>query len=510
MFKKKRLLIAIIAIGLFIRVYGISEVPLYGDELTMAYDSYSILKTGRDATGEFLPLTFKMGAGRPGGYIYASLPFVALFGPSALGVRSLSVLSGLGMIILMYFLGKKIFSEKVGIFASFMASLSPWDVYLSRGGFEAHFALFLATFGIVAFLYVRENHKIYLLWGLSWGFAIHTYPTYKLTLPLLFVILLLYIGVKKVISNRLFIVSTVVLIVFGGFAAREVIVGGSEGRFLSLNVFADRNISETIIQKINFDRNVSTLPANFKPIFYNKAVEYGRMLLENHIESISNQFLFLRGDRNPRHNPGEMGMLYLIELPLLFISLIYFSFNDRKNLALIFSWILIVPLATMLLSDPGHGLRNSFMIPPFILVSSYALSKISSSKKLVSISIMLIQLVYILQQVYFIAPKKFASFWSLPAKEAVFVAQELKSKYENVFMSDSIDNIEYAYPVYAKIEPNIVINQYGKYPKKYDNVSIVNNIGNIESKYGRSLVVVEKDVDSENFVPGIKSYEVGE
>ena len=77
---------------------------MYGDELTIVYDSYSILKTGMDQTGEKLPLTFRMGAGRLGGYIYGTVPFVYLFGPSILGVRALSLLSGLGMIVVIYFL----------------------------------------------------------------------------------------------------------------------------------------------------------------------------------------------------------------------------------------------------------------------------------------------------------------------------------------------------------------------------------------------------------------------
>jgi len=76
----KNWLVIALALGFIIRIIGITELPLYGDELTMAYDSYSILNTGRDQTGELLPLTFTMGAGRPGGYIYASLPFIAIFG----------------------------------------------------------------------------------------------------------------------------------------------------------------------------------------------------------------------------------------------------------------------------------------------------------------------------------------------------------------------------------------------------------------------------------------------
>ena len=89
------ILLAILILGFIIRVYKINSLPLYGDELTIVYDSYSILKTGMDQTGQFLPLTFKMGAGRPAGYVYGSIPFIAIFGPTVWGVRGLSLLSGL-------------------------------------------------------------------------------------------------------------------------------------------------------------------------------------------------------------------------------------------------------------------------------------------------------------------------------------------------------------------------------------------------------------------------------
>ena len=149
--KIKLILLAILLLGFLLRAYSITSLPLYGDELTIVYDSYSILKTGMDQTGERLPLTFKMGAGRPAGYVYGSIPFVALFGTTEWGVRGLSLFSGLGIIVLMYFLGRKLFTEKVGLFASFLTSISLWDIYLSRGGFEVHFAGFVTRFGVVLF-----------------------------------------------------------------------------------------------------------------------------------------------------------------------------------------------------------------------------------------------------------------------------------------------------------------------------------------------------------------------
>src|SRR3989339_617663 len=477
-------LLGILLLGFTLRAYKVTQLPLYGDELTMVYDSYSLLKTGKDQTGASFPFTFKMGAGRPAGYVYFSIPFVAIFGPGAWGVRGLSVLSGLGIIILMYILGKKLFNEKVGQIASFLTSISMWDIYLSRGGFEAHFALFLAILGVTLFLY-----KKYIPMSIAWGLAIFTYPTFKLTLPLMFLTLLWFGGIKDTLKSKLFIASLIILAVLGGFAINETLKGTSEERFSRLNIFSDLSLQQTIVQKVNGERNLSGLPDILKPVFYNKPFEYSRILLENYMENISANFLYLRGDRNPRHNPGEWGMLYLIELPLLFVGLYHLGKNEKKKLVLLISWILIVPLATMLLGQT-HALRNNFMIPPLILISAYALSNLSKILARLTVAIMLIQLVFVLEAVYFLAPNKFADFWSASAKEASFNAVENKNNYKNIVLSTKIDNIEYAYPVYAKIDPSLVIAQYGKYPKVYGNVIITDDLKSIG--VDSNVLVLEK------------------
>jgi hypothetical protein len=460
------LLVGIVILGFLFRIYRIASLPMYGDELTMVYDTYSILKTGKDSTGQAFPLTFKMGAGRPGGYIYASVPFVYLFGPTELGVRSLSLLSSLGIIVLMYFLGKKLFSEKVGFIASLLTSVSLWDIYLARGGFEAHFGLFLALFGTTLFLY-----KKYIPWALSWGLAIFTYPTFKLTLPLMFLILLFYSRIKNIVKSKIFVGSVLILALFGGLAARETFMGLSEARFLNINIFSDNNVQQRIIQLVNEERNFSTLPATLKPIFYNKPLQYFRALLDNYTENLSISFLFIRGDGNPRHNPGEWGMLYAIELPLLFIGIVSLWKKEKKKLALIVAWILITPLATMFIND-AHGLRNDLMLPSFILISSYALFNLPKKLFVLSMGLFFIQLIFVMQRVYFLAPNKFAGFWSAEAKTASMEAIGNPDKSKTIILSTKIDNMEYAYPVYAKIDPNLVIAQYGKFPKVYDNIVI--------------------------------------
>jgi 4-amino-4-deoxy-L-arabinose transferase-like glycosyltransferase len=458
---KKSILIilGILIIGFLLRIYRVTEMPMYGDELTLVYDSYSILKTGHDQTGKFLPITFSMRGRSPGGYVYASLPFVAIFGPTAMGVRSLSLLSSLGIIVLMYFLGKKLFNEKVGLIASFLAAISPWDIYLARGGFETHFALFLTLLGVVAFL-----NKKYIVTSIVWGLAFLTYPTFKLTLPILFLVICWYAGIKDLIKNKFFIISLVVLTIFGGITAVETFRGG-EQRFLAINVFSQ----EQVIQKVTGDRNFSTLPLILKPIFYNRPLEYFHTVLDNYVDNFSIKFLYLRGDGNPRHNPGEWGMLYLVDLPLLFVGIFYLA--KSRELKLLLAWILIAPLAPMLIGE-AHGLRSDLILPPLILISAFAISKLSKPFAVASIGLMLVQLVFILNAVYFLAPAKFATFWSAEAKSASLWAIKNENKGKKVVLTTKIDNIEYAYPVYAKIDPNLVIMQYEKFPKIYGNVTI--------------------------------------
>lgn len=461
------ILIAILILGFVLRIYKINAMPLYGDELTIVYDSYSILKTGRDQTGEFFPVTFKLGAGRPAGYVYGSIPFVALFGPSVGGVRGLSLLSGLGIIILMYFLGKKLFDPQVGLIASFLTSISMWDIYLSRAGYEAHFALFLTLLGVVLFL-----HKKWIPMALSFGLAAFTYPTFKLTIPLLGILLVLLNGFKSIVTDKKFISAFLVLLVFAGFSFRETIKGVSEARFLRLNVLSDIKLKEEITQIINEQRKLSTLPLFAKELMYNKPFRYTRILFENYVSNLSPEFLYLRGDRNPRHNPGEWGMLYLVEIPLLFIGLYFLTKLEKKNLMFLIAWVLIVPLATMLL-DQTHALRNNLMLPPLILITAYALYNLPKVISSFAVLIMMVQLSFVLMTIYFFAPYKFGSFWSIDAKNASLSAMG-QDKNKEVILSTKTGDIEYAYPVYAKVDPRLVISQYQKWPKVYGNVKIIN------------------------------------
>jgi 4-amino-4-deoxy-L-arabinose transferase-like glycosyltransferase len=493
--KQNYLLLIILLFGLLLRVYQLTSKPMYGDELTIVYDSFSILKTGQDQLGNFLPVTFRMGAGRPGGYVYFSLPFVFAFGPTALGVRGLSLVSGLGVILLVYLLAKDLFSKKIALLAAFITATSPWDLSLSRGGFEAHFALFLMLLGTYLFIRAKQKPQAYLFSALSWGLAIHTYPTYKFTLPIFLLVLVWYTGgVKKLItskSKKILSISLIMLALFFGLAAKETFTGQSEERFLSINIFARQDIRGQIEHNINYDRLVTTLPESVVFLFHNKAIEYSKLYLSSYLKNFSYDFLFLNGDGNPRHNVSEMGELYWIEVLLVFTGFLVLFKRDLKRFYFILFWILVVPIATALLVSP-HALRDAFMFVPLVFLSAYGFNFLLEQKYLFKGLTLLVvglfffaQFVFVLNNIYFLSPNKHARLWAYPAKKAIEEAVLKKNDFDYVILSTKIENIEYAYAVYEKINPSKVIEQ-NKNPTQLNGVSFKNYsnvfIGDISKK----------------------------
>lgn len=484
------ILAAIVVLGFALRLYGLDQNSLYGDELTLVYDTYSILKTGHDQNGIFLPLTFKMAEGRPAGYVYFSIPFVAVLGPSVLAARLLSAFSGVGIIILLFTIGKHLLNEKIGLIAALLAAVSPWDINLSHGGFETHFALLLTLIGVALFLKAKAKPYKLVLSMLFLGLAINTYSTYKLTIPLMMAALVYYAGqYKEWFEKKIVIwsaISAIIILLTGALMVNQALTAGSEGRFLNLNIFNQSKLKDQIIQKINSERDMDSIPKSLSPLFHNKSLEYTFVLFESFVNNFSPEFLFWHGDGNPRHNGSTMGELYPIEIVFTGIGLFYLFVRQRRRLKLVLPWLLIAPLPAALLNEP-HALRSSLMLPPLILLSAsgiYYLWELVGKKKMGWVMwiiglAFLFQFLIFADRFYFLAPNQFSRFWSYPAKLASEIANGNAGDFNNVILSDRIESIEFAYPVYQQVDPKTVIAQnqnksfLGKHSfKKFGNVYV--------------------------------------
>lgn len=463
--KATLLLFLILLVASFLRFYQITANPkaMYGDELTLAYDAYSLLKTGQDQKGNPHPLVFSLGGGRPGGYIYATVPFVALFGPTAFASRMVSVLSGIGIVILLYLLGKKLLSQNTGLAIAIVAAINPWQLSLSRGPFESHFALFLTLLGVYAFVRGLKKKWWFLLFGLSFGLASQTYSTYRLTIPLMTILLL---WIKRDSFKKPFLIFSLALIAFSAILSVYLTVSrGNQDRFDIINIFKNQDLRSAISQKIRNERLLDSLSPATANILHAPQLELLSLLSENYFQNLLPDFLFLHGDGQVRHNPAETGGFFWIDLILLIIGTVYLFKKEKGLLTLLTGWILIAPIATSLVGG-AHALRSSLLLPPLLILVGIGVWRLLENKHKINPLILLIlslvfviQFIFFIDRFYFVAPQKHARFWSYPAKEAVALTLKNQAKFDYIILSNDIDNMEFAYPAYTKLDPDLVIKQ---------------------------------------------------
>lgn len=108
------LLLGIVIFAFVIRFYRVSEIPsgFFADEASIGYNAYTILTKGIDEYGVNYPLFFRaFGEYKNPVQIYATVPFIALFGLNEFSVRLVSVIFGVLSIFALYILTNEVFKK---------------------------------------------------------------------------------------------------------------------------------------------------------------------------------------------------------------------------------------------------------------------------------------------------------------------------------------------------------------------------------------------------------------
>src|SRR3989344_4109744 len=90
-------LVGVVILGFAIRLYKITSSPagIYIDEASIGYNAYSLITTGKDEHGQFLPLWFyAFGEYKLPVYIYLVAYTQIFLGPTDLSVRLPAVILG--------------------------------------------------------------------------------------------------------------------------------------------------------------------------------------------------------------------------------------------------------------------------------------------------------------------------------------------------------------------------------------------------------------------------------
>lgn len=451
---KKRIkfaLFLIVALAFFLRFYKVWEVPpsLNWDETSIAYNAYSILKTGRDEWGELFPLHFRaFGEYKLPMQIYLSIPGILLFGLSEMGVRITPVVYGTITVLLTFFLAREIFrNNKTALLSAFLLAISPWHIQLTRASFESSLAVCFVVAGILFFFKGLKKGNLLPLSALFFGFSIYTYNAERFFIPV-FVITLVFIFRDRLWAIRKKRGLIIAFLIFSLFILRLLpVVFGPEGqaRFKLVSVVDDPGF----VLEINEARGNLDLPSPIPRLVHNKLTHFIWKVGGNYLAHYTPSFLFFHGGGHKQHHVQGMGELYLTEMPFLLLG-IWFLFRERKKRLQYFfvSWILLsaVP-ASMAFDCIPHVLRTLVALPSYQLLTAFGFVRFSEKikgywgKRAVKIMVVLIafclfvNFIYYLNLYYRKYSFSYSRDWQYGYKQVMEYVAGNQEKYDRVIIT---------------------------------------------------------------------------
>jgi len=445
----KRVLVLILLLAGLLRLWRLSEVPvsLFGDELDVGYQAYSILKTGRDYYGNYMPLHFhSLAEWRTPLYLYSVVPTVGLFGISPLGVRLPAAIFGILGVYVFYLLTKELFEdERFGLLSAFVLAISPWHIQYSRAAFEVTQLLFFLILGLFFFFKALKNGRWLWLSAVCFSLTPWVYSTAKLFVPML-ILFLVVVWWKDLLGlkGKYLLRSAVVFVIVGGPMVYSVLFGGAAQRFGYVSVFTNPSTEHEVgVARLNDaqmrgERGTGISPRIDDRALHNKYVYWGENLISNYFRAFSTEFLFISGDPNLRHSIKGMGQLYRVEAFVLLLGLIWFftSKIEKKKKLLIVFWLMAGAVPAAITRDGGnHATRLILILPPLGFLIAYGISRLNRFWLVVFGAMLMVNFGFYEHDYWVHNPWNSERWWHSGFREAISEIKSSESDYDRIVIS---------------------------------------------------------------------------
>jgi 4-amino-4-deoxy-L-arabinose transferase-like glycosyltransferase len=467
------LLFVIVLIAGIFRFWGLSANPssLYWDEVSQGFNSYSILKTGHDEHNEFLPVARFQAFGdyKAPVYIYLDVPFIAVFGETALGVRLPSAIFGTLTILVAYGLVLEMLKDHkrkqaLALLTAFFLSISPWHVQLSRAAYEGNIATFFTVLGIYLFFLAKNRNFLwFMLSVVSFVLGFYAFNAHRVFIPLIVIALGLFYFKDLLIKKRLAILISgcalglILLVPFMLYLRTPE----SRLRFNEVNIFSDSSIVTQSNAWIKQENN--SLLAD---VLHNRRVLFTFSYLKHYFDFYNPNYLFFTGDVNPRFSMQDSGELYLWELPLLLFGAYMLIKYKKRESAFIIAWFLLAPIAAATARETPHALRSETYIPTYEIIAAFgALGVITFLGKFkplyrklcyIFFGVIVLVTVVVAAHNYFAHfPIQYSGDWQYGYKQAVLYAKAEENKYDIVAFTQEYGR-PYIYVLfYGNVSPQV-------------------------------------------------------
>ncbi len=361
-------LLVFIFISLGLHLVGLNKIPpcLNADEAAYGYNSYSLLKTGRDEYGTFLPLRLKSFEDyKLPVYSYLSIPFVAAFGLNELSTRFLNLIIGIAFVPLIYLVIKEFFrNEKIALTGAFLTSVSTWIHIMSR---QAQEGVICAFFILAATYFLVRFAKHFKLVDFSLANLFIFLSTFSYHFGRIFLVgfivyeaIVLFNHRKKL--NNLWI--KIIILIF--IVAVPFIIDEKYGINRVANLAFYRNVGFTLrLKEYQVEHNLK--------ILHNEVTAAVRDIGNRYMEQLSPEFFLIWGDKTWRFGYYNLGVITLTEYLFIFIGIYYLFKNKAPFRFLILYLFFLAPFGNALTWQEYSLIRTYFLIFPLFTIVSYGL-----------------------------------------------------------------------------------------------------------------------------------------
>lgn len=371
------LLVIILTIGGVLRIVNLDKNPphLGNDEISIAFDSYSMRTIGKDEWGYSWPLSFKSHRTYKAPlYAYLNMPINWLCSNNEYGIRLLSALAGILAIFLVAVIAKSWSNERVALVAAMIMALNPKSIFASRIAFESNLAFAVLTLGILLMYWYRKTDKkrYALMSGLILGLSIWGYHTEWGLTPMLAVVLPWLsrkeFSLKKWIPMWLVLIVVALPIFYDFVMVQKKDVNNRANSQIWLS---DARLSDYL--KDSGDNKIK------------KTVVAGMVPVSNYLLHFGFESMFSSGaDLFEGENPLESGWFLLATLPLLILGLINLKKVYLKYWKWILGWWLLCPIVPALTVGGVSSVRNLAFLVPTMLIMAGGFDWLAKKNKLMT------------------------------------------------------------------------------------------------------------------------------
>jgi 4-amino-4-deoxy-L-arabinose transferase-like glycosyltransferase len=353
---------------------GVLPAGINQDEAMLSMDALAFSRYGTDRFGMWLPLHLTgWGESQMSALLgYIMVPFIKVFGFSSFSIRLPMALISIVSVVIIYFVAKELFDERMGLLVMFLTVINPWHFIQSRWSIDCN--LFPHVF-LIAFLLLLKglkNKKALFASMIFFGLTFYCYGIAIYTVPVFLFVFALWCLVKKQLRITDVLISVIVFLVVAG---PEIII-------MAINLFKHPSIETPLFTLPFFPASVRSNDILFLNYSFSQ-------LGKNALAMI--KCVFIQTPDYIFNTIPFFGPLYHISIPFMIIGIVsvvkrFFTAKEEdmhdkaKSLALL--GFLLSGIWVGLITFEVNVNRINIIYYPLIILTAVGIETVARSAKL--------------------------------------------------------------------------------------------------------------------------------